>query len=256
LLPDFRRFAAATRAIDVGWSTCPTSNEVWTPTGVSWATNNGPLQVVNAAGVVGVQKPGVDGVSNPYTAATEKIVADLAYHLRLPIPPMTLWDRGTALGPPRYVAVSAWAHEGAITWGQAEPGVTPAQRASLLPWVSAMVPFESWIAAEDRQNAGNMLVAVDPQGEVLGAWIDYAFSLDYTWKGNHMPGCHVPPAYPAVGAPMTDVMIEVADMIQGIENALIEGIVNRIPSTYLPRAIADNIILNLQSRRSAVRALL
>ena len=223
---------------------------------MAWATNNSPLQVANAAGVLGVQKPGQDAVTNPYTAATEKIVADLAHHLRLPVPPVTLWDRGAAAGDPRYVAVSAWAYEGAITWVQGEPGLTAAQRTALLPWASAMVSFESWIGADDRQNPSNMLVAVDPGGEVLGAWIDYAFSLDYVWKGNHVPGCQVPPVYPPVGAAMSQVMIEVADRIAGVDNALIEGIVNRIPSTYLPRPIADNIIRNLQSRRANVRALL
>jgi hypothetical protein len=120
-----------------------------------------------------------------------------------------------------------------------------------------MVPFESWIGAEDRQNPGNVLIGEDANGEVLGAWIDYAFSLDHTWKGNHIPACHVPPAYPQVGAaPALDIMIEVADRIVGMDNALIEGAVNYIPSDYLPRGIADNIIRNLLSRRASVRALL
>ena len=256
MLPNFRRFALSTRAIDVEWSAFHSTNDMWTPTGVVWATNNGPLQVLNTAGVLGVQKPGREAVTNLYTAATEKIVADLAQHLGLPVPPVTLWDRGAAAGPPRYVAVSAWAYDPALTWGQAEPGLTPAQRASLVPWASAMVPFESWIAADDRQNPGNMLVGTDPSGEVLGAWIDYAFSLDFVWKGNHMHDCRVPPLYPPVGVPMADVMIEVADRIVGVENTTIEGIVNRIPSNYLPRAAADNIIHNLQFRRANVRALL
>src|SRR5260221_12834623 len=106
LLPDFRRFADATRAIDSGWSSCASSGDIWNRTGVVWGTNNAPIQVGNATSVLGVQKPGHDHPDNPNTAATEKIVADLAYHLRLPVPPATLSDRGAAAGAPRYVAVS------------------------------------------------------------------------------------------------------------------------------------------------------
>jgi hypothetical protein len=120
-----------------------------------------------------------------------------------------------------------------------------------------MAPFECWIEAGDRQNEGNALVSVEPNGDVLGAWIDYAFALDYAWKGNHMPVCKfIPPLYPPFGAAAVEVMKEVADKIASVENAAIEGIVNRIPSEYLPRPIADNIIRNLLTRRASVRALL
>jgi hypothetical protein len=256
LLPDFRRFAERTKAVDAAWSSCPSSGDRWTRTGVAWGTNNAPVQVANASGLLGVQKPGHDHPDNPYTAATEKIVADLAYNLGLPVPPVTLWDRGTAAGSPRYVAVSAWAYTGALQWGQVEAHFTPNQRNELLPWASAMIPFETWLAAQDRQNAGNMLAALGPGGETLGAWIDYAFSLDYVWKGNHMPDCQVTALYPPVGAPVRDVMIAVADKIAAVDNALIEGIVNRVPSEYLPRNVAENIIRNLISRRATLRAAL
>jgi hypothetical protein len=253
---NFRRFANATQAIDKAWSTCPSSNDTWTPTGVAWATNNAPLQVANGAGLTGVQKPGNSQPTNPYTAATEKIVADLACHLGLPVPPVTLWDRGASAGAPRFVAVSAWAFDNALTWAQAEGGLTPEQRSALIPWASAMLPFESWIGADDRQNASHVLVGSDQGGDILGAWIDYAFALDHGWKGNPAPACHVASIFPPVGASLGHVMIEVADSIVSIDDAAIEGIVNRIPSDYLPRPIAENIIRNLLARRPSVRALL
>jgi hypothetical protein len=218
--------------------------------------HNAPIQVKNANGVTGVQKPGLAAPTNPHTAATEKIVADLAYHLGLPIPPATLWDRGPSAGAPRYVAVSAWAYEKPHTWAEVDAALTPAQRAELIPWASAMLPFESWIDAQDRQNAGNVVVGTAANGAALAAWIDYAFSLDHVWKGNPVTSCHAPPIYPPVGAAMNDVMIEVADRIGRVENAVIEGIVNRIPSEYLPGPAAYNVIRNLRSRRGLVRALL
>jgi hypothetical protein len=51
-------------------------------------------------------------------------------------------------------------------------------------------------------------------------------------------------------------MIAVADKIAAVDNALIEGIVNRVPSEYLPRNVAENIIRNLISRRATLRAAL
>jgi hypothetical protein len=120
VLPDFRRFADATKAIDARWSSCASSGDAWVPTGIGWGnTNNRPIQVATASGLTGVQKPGHAAPSNPHTAATEKIVGDLAHQLRLPVPPVTLWDRGAVAAAPRFVAVSAWAFTDALTWGQA-----------------------------------------------------------------------------------------------------------------------------------------
>jgi hypothetical protein len=86
---DWRRFAPSTDAVCEAWCGCASVGHNWTPTGPSWGTNNGPLQVSNPDGFLGVQKPGRDGVTNPFTAATEKIVADLAGAIGLPIPPVT-----------------------------------------------------------------------------------------------------------------------------------------------------------------------
>jgi hypothetical protein len=121
--------------------------------------------------------------------------------------------------------------------------------------LSCNIPFEVWIDAQDRQNNGNVLVSVELSGAILGAWIDYAFALDHTWRGNLGGACVVTPLYPPVGAVDNGMMKRVAEAIAGIDNATVEGIINRIPSSFLPRNVADNIIQNLLSRRTAVRAL-
>jgi hypothetical protein len=188
---DLRHFAPSTEALDEAWCSCACTGDVWTPTGHQWASENAPVQVSNAAGTVGVQKPGKVGVSNPHTPATEKIVADLARVIGLPIPPVTLWDRGAG-NDPRYVAVSAWAFVSPLTWRQAEPMMIDEQKAALIPAASAMVPFEMWVGATDRQNNGNVLVDGD-LAPVRGAWIDDAFSLEHVWKGNLAPATDVAP---------------------------------------------------------------
>lgn len=255
MLIGFRRFAPATCAIDAAWCSTFSSGDIWTPTGLTWQTNNGPLQVANATGFIGVQKPGHGKPTNAHTAATEKIVADLAAVIGLPIPPVTLWDRGPASGNPQYVAVSAWAFEQALTWQQGEKSLNAQHRDQLMRPASAMVVFEAWIGAQDRQNAGNVLITLDATGEALGAWIDYTFALDHVWKGNNNAACALGPLYPPLGAANVPVMKEVTEEIEAIDNRTIEGIINRVPSSYLPRAVADNIIRNLISRRAAVRGL-
>ena len=254
-VPDLRHFAPATQALDDAWCSCTCSGDTWTPTGHQWGTENGPLKVANGAGVSGVQKPGKVGVSNPHTPATEKIVADLAKIIGLPIPPITLHDRGTAAGDPRYVAISAWAFDSPVTWAQAEPLLSSAQKASLIPAASAMIPFEMWIGATDRQNGGNVLIDGTLGTPIKGAWIDYAFALDHLWKGNLHPVGGVLPMYPAIGVPDQAVMKAVAALILKVDDAAIGGIVNRIAAEYLPAPVAANIVRNLVARKPQVSAM-
>jgi hypothetical protein len=194
-------------------------------------------------------------VTNPHTAATEKIVADLAHVIGLPVPPVTLWDRGDGAADPRYVAVSAWAFVSPLTWAQAAPALSSQQKASLIETASAMIPFEMWIGADDRQNDTNLLIDGDMQGDTTrGAWIDYAFALDHTWKGNLVPVGGVPVMFPPVGAREPEPSSTIAKRITDVEDAAISRIVNRVPRHYLPDASAANIVRNLLERRAQVNA--
>jgi hypothetical protein len=174
--------------------------------------------------------------------------------LDLPVPPVTLWDRGGAAGEPRYVAVSAWAYEQPFTWRQIEALLTREQLRQLIRPASAMLPFEEWVGAEDRQNDGNVLIGFDDENgnAALGAWIDYAWSLDHIWRGNERPNCRVREIYPRVGNPDTDEMKSTAERIRSIDSSAIEEIINRVPSDYLPAAVADAIKKNLLLRQPAV----
>jgi len=54
-------------------------------------------------------------VTQYYVLPNEKIASDLAYLLKFPVPPVTLWDRG--LDPAgRFAAISAWAFPNSIEW--------------------------------------------------------------------------------------------------------------------------------------------
>lgn len=258
-----RSFAPATNAIDRTWSTTVWSGDDWKPTGIHWPTNTAPLQLVNAGGLLGVQKPGpVDGPDpeytaprNPHTAATEKIVADLAFVLGLPIPPVILWDRGREASGERYVAVSAWAFQQPMSWRDAEPTLNAAQRSALVPQASAIVPFEIWIGATDRRNAGNVLISVDSLQQSRGAWIDYAYALGYGANGKSEDSRALVPLFPPVGGPNIEMMKAVADAIAALSDEVIDRVVSRIPSEYLPHGVAQSIMRGLLSRQPLVKEL-
>jgi hypothetical protein len=255
LVDDLRRFAPKTKAIEAAWSGAASSGDVWSPTGVRFGTSCEPVQVRNAAGLLGVKKPGagIDRVY-PYMPATEKIVADLAFALGLPVPPVTLWNAGDGKGGPLYHCVSAWAFTAPVTWSQVKDKFPGASAAALIPAMSAMVPFETWIDAKDRHGE-NVLLAAEPAGRPVVAWIDYAFSLDFVWKGNPTPIGALAPHNPPFGSPDRDVMIEVADRISAIDDGIVEEIINRIPADCLPQAVAKSICSNLLVRRKPLRAL-
>jgi hypothetical protein len=255
-LEGFRWFAPSTCAIDAVWSTTAFSGDAWKETGIRWGTSNGPSQLENGSGMFGVQKPGIAKPTNPYTAATEKIVADLAFTLELPVPPVTLWDRGAAAGEPRHVAVSAWAFDQPFPWRQIEALLTRDHLAQLVRPASAVLPFEEWIGAADRQNDGNVLIGFGPDmEEALGAWIDYAWSLDHIWKGNDRPNCMVRELYPRVGILDTHAAKGTAERIASVDSKTIEEIINRVPSDYLPAGVAESILRNLLLRQPAVHRL-
>jgi hypothetical protein len=254
-LPEgFRRFAPSTCAIDAVWSTIASSGDSWKETGIRWGTNAGPSQLENGNGMFGVQKPGKPRPTNKYTAATEKIVADLAFVLELPVPPVTLWDRGENADP-RYVSVSAWAFEQPFTWREIETFLTRDHLQQLIRPASAMLPFEEWVSASDRQNDGNVLVGFGPDNEALGAWIDYAWALDYIWQGNNRPNCRVRDMYPRVGNLDTHATKATADRIASVDSKTIEEIINRVSSDYLPTGVAESILRNLLLRQPAVHKL-
>jgi hypothetical protein len=252
---EYRRFAPSTCAVEQAWSTTVFSGDTWTETGLRWDTMDRPSQLDNGKGIYGVQKPGIPNPWNPHRAATEKIVADLAFVLDLPVPPVTLWDRGPDAGEPRFVSVSAWAFEQPFTWRQIEAFLTREQLQQMVRPASAMIPFEEWVGATDRQNGGNVLVGFGPDDEAVGAWIDYGFSLHHVWRGNSSPDCSVRDMYPACGTPDKEAMKSSAERIAAVDRKTIEGIINRVPPDYLPAGVAENIRENLFLRQSAVHEL-
>src|SRR5262249_52271844 len=140
-----------------------------------------PFVAERADGLRGLAKPGSKKSDGIARAAHEKIASDLAYHLELPVPPVTLWDRGEGSHAERYVAISAWAFPTVFSWDEATSRPRGGRGDGPGKW-----PFETWIGATDRKS-DHALVSKTTDGSLQLAFIDYAYSLSYVWSGPNAP---------------------------------------------------------------------
>lgn len=248
-----RMFSTEIEALAAVWSTSVTTSDQWSPTGRKWGTNSRPIEVKNLNNLRGVAKPGESIGDRCLRAAHEKIVSDLAYIFGLPIPPVTLWDRGEGfVADSRYCSVSAWAFQTPIEWPHRRPNLTPAQLVLAGTAAGAMQVFDTWIAASDRKN-DHVLVSDDADPTTLKlAYIDHAFSLTYEWMGQAGPQQDPRPAWPDVPIDLAATRAVLSE-IERLDEEQIAEIVNRLPAGCMLDGAKDAIIKGLLERRARLR---
>lgn len=213
----------------------------------------------------GFAKPGRDDppVAQCPRAAHEKIAADLAFELGLPVPPVVLWDRGSAPeGRERYVAISLLVFRNLHTWSQVEAEPSLAQRlaAAFSEAASAMSAFDTWVGNTDRQNPANLLAHLDDRSDpalTRVAYIDYAYSLSHSW--NQGEAWKLPTAvayYPSQGVLDVAAVGEAVSRIEELPEALIGEIVSRVPAGFLIPERSRVILEGLLHRQGALRAIM
>jgi hypothetical protein len=169
--------------------------------------------------------------------------------------PVVLLDRGanTPQNQERYVGLIAWAFEPAHSWEEAAQVMTQPELEKCAADVSAVLPFEAWIAAQDR-GGKHLLVSLPNTGDTpQTSNIDYAFSMLDSW-GND-------PKHPAVGKPNWSAPVtidqtaikEVVERIEQFSSTEIEQIVGRVPEEFLPADKKAIIIANLLNRQQKIR---
>ncbi len=217
---------------------------------------------VTAGSIRGYAKPrhrhAADPMNRPL-AAYEKIVSDLAFLLRLPVPPVTLFERATAPGlQARHHAVSAVPFAGVTSWRKTleQPGMAAHVRQFTAPVMSAMAAFDSWVHAHDHcNNPENLLVA--PVGEAPAfAFIDYGQSLLEKWRAGGYETEFAAPLYDGLTKPDSFSLRATITAIETIPDAAIRIIVERIPPQFLAAAHAQIIIEGLLYRRDHLRDML
>lgn len=185
-----------------------------------------------------------------FRAANEKIASDLAYDLRLPVPPVVLIEPQG-----RKCSVSSIPFRAPWKWGHVK---TLPDIAAMTPRVSqissAMVVFDTWVDNSDRSNDGNVIVSAalpDPPGV---AYIDYAYSLAKDWGEQQAPDiAAVRGPFPQVGELDRDLVNEAIGKIADLKDSHIRQVVTRIPDEFLPEARRNVVADGLIARRDRLR---
>jgi hypothetical protein len=217
---------------------------------------------VTAGEVDGFAKPGRNQppVSEHPRAAHEKVAADLAFELGLPVPPAVLWDRrGATSEQERYVAISALPFAPAVPWRSVLRA--PELLARLLPRLgraaSAMAVFDSWLGNADRVNAGNVVLretSADRESTLQVAYIDFANALSRAWLPYQTWSTVLPlRCYPEGGAVDLSAMSDLLERIERLDRNVIADIVARIPEGFLSDACRAVIVKGLLHRQTRLR---
>jgi hypothetical protein len=189
-------------------------------------------------------------------AAHEKIASDLAFKLLLPVPPVLLWDRSDATATQhRWCCISGWAFDGARKFQELGGNVPIDHRGRAQEALSAMVAFDTWIGAEDR-NDGNLIIDGNYCSEVPVACVDYSWSLSKQWTKGHYPRSVIDPYTGRFGGRLTDHTRAMADRIRDLDPNAIETIVSAIPVDFLSAEKAEVVVLGLKDGQRTIHTLL
>jgi hypothetical protein len=195
-------------------------------------------------------------------AAHEKIAADLAFDLGLPLPPAILhsWDDPPPVGTERFVALSLIPFLSVFPRRQvtAVPGLDAQLKLELRETASALVAFDTWVDNRDRINDGNLLVSkivADPTLPLQVAYIDYSYSMLYGWRTGDYRTVTPIGIYPT-DQKDADIpsMVDVLNRIENHPAQTVRDIVTRIAGSFLSPADRDLIIEGLLYRKPHVRA--
>lgn len=258
MVPDYTRITATE------WRHKVVHDGDWTATAEERPGGEAQGFFVSSGETRGYLKPtrNAPPVSKHPRAAHEKIAADLAFDLQLPVPAAVLVD-GTKCGSPvseavvslvMYPEVHKWKH--AVS-NQASKAVAHEVLRSTRAYWSGMFAFDTWLDNKDRKNAGNLLIGTDPRPDpAISAPIfcDFANSLLFAkWREGAYSEVKLPAVLPVL-LDFVDPRIarEVAERIKGFSDSDIAAVVNRIPENYLGASQKSIIIGGLSARKKSV----
>ena len=264
-IPAVRKFSASVEAVARKWLENPIPNLAWKPdTTLTGAPGINAGYFVTCDGVAAYAKPSHPAqqglqphfYSNP-GAAHEKIASDLAHHLALPVPPVSLWKRKRGAVEHKY-AVSAVALQPFFTWEQilATPGAPRLVMPALAEAQACMSVFDSWLDNRDRLNARNLLLSM--QGSVVNwAYIDFAQSMSFIWRdGPPWPVSAPVPPFPGPVVPQLHCLAATLDAIEALPDATINSIVARVPADFISETRRSCVLEGLRRRRDGLRVAL
>lgn len=196
-----RIFTGSVEAIAQVWRGAAKSEDTWKEsTGARAGEAGGETQgyYVTCGPLNAFAKPSKVDASVP-RAAHEKIAADLAFDLKIAIPPALLWEwPKPPIGDQPLVVLSLIPFLPAHKWQvvKAVPELEASLKQELRIAASGLVAFDTWVGNTDRPNDGNLLVSKDRQdapGTTRAAYIDYSYSMSHVWRNKETPAEKVTP---------------------------------------------------------------
>ncbi len=253
-----RGFPADTEALAAQWTTVAVTEEAWKPNGRTFGGESQTIGVTNGTRN-DVAKPGrilQNDQARICYAAHEKIVSDLAFYLRLPVPPVVLWERADATAAQwRWCSISAWAFPGARKFSELSGNIPPEHHGRAQQSLSAMVAFDLWVGVEDRNN-DNLVIDGDYKSDQPTAHIDYSWSLSKNWAKGAYPRTIINSYAAPFGGILRDAQEAMANQIASFDKGTLETIVSRIPEGFLPKGRAELIIEGLILGQGTIHQLL
>lgn len=256
----FRQFPNEVEAIASNWRGNVLSSTQWSPDGQpgQFGGQASGYKVTSGTVLAFAKPSAIDGENPPVPrAAHEKIAADLAFDLDLPLPPAILhtWTPSAPVGNQPNVAISLWPFLTVHKWQHIEalPQIATQVKLDLARTASVLAVFDTWVDNRDRPNNGNLLVSGDVPGSVQVAYIDYSYSMAYGWRSgfDNVTPC---PMYPTDTNDADHAAMRfVLDKIEATSDAIIESVVKRIPEVFLSTADKDLIVAGLVARKLKVR---
>lgn len=241
------------------------STEPWTPSSTApIAPGEAGGYRVQSGALVAYLKPTQICPEDHPRAANEKIVSDLAFELKMNVPPVLLYRRTapTPLEETRccvslilYPSVYEWG----FLWnmGTFPEGVQQMIR-TMIARYSSTLALDLLIQQTDRDNARNGVFCTDPgepaYGELL--FLDHSNTLHFQnrWNGDAWNRVTLVPL-PATfrGALDKARVIEGAKLIEALPDETIRAIIDRIPDDFMSHAHKQRVTMGLIGRKSLVR---
>lgn len=235
------------------WHTAIESVAIWTLGDMVAQSESQPRHVSRECGLRGVAKPAIRAQNGTPRAAHEKICADLAQTVGVPVPPVILWTDPTSGN--KY-SISAWAYKQAMTWNDLQHTVTNEFKENVKSQIAAGIVFHSFVGDTDR-HGGNTLINVDrPSSSPEVCFIDHAFSLGHNQEFVNRNFTKVAHPYFPNQLISHEELVHAAEKVEALPKSRVEEIVRRIPEPFLSTPRADIIIDRLCERQSAIRRVL
>lgn len=245
---------------------------------------DGPLEMLKHQGcVVGIStgftaalrgrkvyvKPRKSGVAG--IAAREKICADLAVDLGVPVPPVVLVDRPCGADEERFCCASLIMHKQQMSWCQLDPATTVWTPKVTEPFLTDLatagakaIVFDTWVDQIDHNPSGpnhNIIGGTDdiskPEGELL--LLDYQMALGAHggWgNGGFLPVKMASLPRSLVKRCDRPTIAATLEALERLADNTIRDVVSRVPTQFLSQDEQELIIEGLLARKPLVRGAL